>query len=123
YLALNIKVVMGKISFRAAGLMSINIMVGAGILYAVDPMTASSGNISFLGWPLIGLLLVPVLFGIAKASQLFPGKSGFYHYGSQGMGPLAGFVAHWGYLLGYMGTVASLTTVLRGTFTNNLGME
>lgn len=114
---------MGKISFTAAVLMSINIMVGAGILYAVDPMTASSGSISFLGWPLIGLLLVPVLFGLAKASQLFPGSGGFYHYGSQGMGPLAGFIGHWGYLLGYMGTIASLTTVLRNGFANNLGME
>lgn len=114
---------MGKISFTAAVLMSINIMVGAGILYAVDPMTASSGSISFLGWPLIGLLLVPVLFGIAKASQLFPGNGGFYYYGSQGAGPLAGFIAHWGYLLGYMGTVSSLTTVLRNGFANNFGME
>jgi amino acid transporter len=117
------KVEMGKISFTAAVLMSINIMVGAGILYAVDPMTASSGGISFLGWPLIGLLLVPVLFGLAKASQLFPGNGGFYHYGSSGIGPLAGFIGHWGYLLGYMGTVASLATVLRNGFVNNLGME
>lgn len=114
---------MGKISFTAAVLMSINIMVGAGILYAVDPMTASSGSISFLGWPLIGLLLVPVLFGLAKASQLFPGNGGFYNYGASGLGPLGGFIAHWGYLLGYMGTVSSLTTVLRNSFVNNFGME
>lgn len=114
---------MGKISFSAAVLMSINIMIGAGILYAVDPMTASSGSISFLGWPLIGLLLVPVLIGLAKASQLFPGKGGFYHYCSSGISPLAGFMAHWGYLLGYMGTVASLATVLRSGFINNVGIE
>lgn len=114
---------MGKISFTAAVLMSINIMVGAGILYAVSPMTVSSGNISFLGWPLIGLLLVPVLFGLAKATQLFPGTGGFYYYGSTGISPLAGFIGHWGYLLGYMGTMASLTTVLRNGFATNLGME
>lgn len=113
----------GKISFGAAILLSINIMVGAGILYAVGPMTATSGSISFLGWPLIGLLLFPVIWSIVKAAQLFPGEGGFYHYCSTGINPTAGFIAHWGYLLGYMGTAASLATVLREGFIKNAGLE
>lgn len=113
----------GKISFLSAVLISINIMVGAGILYAVGPMTAAAGNISFLGWPIIGLLLFPVIWGIANAAQLFPGSGGFYHYCSAGINPMAGFIAQWGYLLGYMGTAASLSTVLRNGFINNAGIE
>lgn len=102
-----------KISFAAAVLMSINVMVGAGILIAVGPMTATAGSMSFLSWPLIGLLLLPIILGLAKASRLFPGEGGFYHYCTSGINPLAGVSAHWLYLLGYMGSAASLSTVLR----------
>lgn len=102
-----------KISFSAAVLMSINIMVGAGILVAVGPMTEIAGNLSFLGWPLTGLLLFPIILGLSKASHIFPGEGGFYHYCSSGINPLAGIIAHWVYLLGYIGAAASLSTVFR----------
>jgi APA family basic amino acid/polyamine antiporter len=113
----------GKISFFAAVLMSINIMVGAGILYAVGPMTALGGSISFMGWPLIGLLLFPVVWSIARAAQLYPGEGGFYHYCSKGISPLAGFIAQWGFFLGYMGTASSLATVLREGIIKNSGIQ
>jgi APA family basic amino acid/polyamine antiporter len=111
----------GKISYFAAVLMSINIMVGAGIFSGVGPMTATAESISFLGWPLIGLLLFPVVWCIAKAAQLFPGEGGFYHYCSKGISPLTGFIAQWGFFLGYMGTAASLATVLREGLARNMG--
>lgn len=113
----------GKISFFAAVMMSINIMVGAGILYAVGPMTATAGSISFLGWPLIGLLLFPVVWSIARAAQLYPGEGGFYHYCSKGISPLAGFIAQWGFFLGYLGTASSLATVLREGIIKNSGIQ
>ncbi len=113
----------GKISFFGAVLMSVNVMVGAGILYAVGPMTATADSASCFGWPLIGLLLFPVIWCIAKAAELFPGEGGFYHYCSSGINPTAGFIAHWGYLLGYLGTAASLVTVLREEFIKNSGFE
>lgn len=112
----------GKISFFAAVLMSINIMVGAGILYAVGSMTASTGSIGFMSWPLVGLLLFPVVWGISKAAQLFPGNGGFYHYCATGISPLAGFIAQWGFFLGYLGTAASLATVLREGIAKNAGL-
>lgn len=112
----------GKISFFAAVLMSINIMVGAGILYSVGAMTATTGSISFMAWPLIGLLLFPVVWGISKAAQLFPGDGGFYHYCATGLSPVAGFIAQWGFFLGYLGTASSLATVLREGIANNTGM-
>lgn len=113
----------GKISYFAAVLMSINIMVGAGILYAVGPMTATADSISFLGWPLIGLLLFPVVWCISKAAQLFPGEGGFYHYCSEGISPTAGFIAQWGFFLGYMGTASSLATVLRDGIIERSGFQ
>ncbi|MBY0528789.1 MAG: APC family permease [Rhabdochlamydiaceae bacterium] len=113
----------GKISFFSAVLMSVNIMVGAGIFYAVGPMTAAAGSSSFLGWPLIGLLLFPVIWGVSKAAQLYPGEGGFYHYCSSGMNPTAGFVAHWGYLLGFIASAASLAAVLRSGLVLHTGLS
>lgn len=113
----------GKISFFAAVLMSINIMVGAGILSSVGPMTATANSISFMGWPLVGLLLFPVVLGISKAAQLFPGEGGFYNYCAKGISPMAGFIAQWGFFLGYMGTASSLATVLRNGITANTGFQ
>ncbi len=113
----------GKMSFFAAVLMSINIMVGAGIYYAVGPLSASSGTVSFFGWPLIGLLLFPVIWGVAQAAKLFPGEGGFYHYCSSGINQTAGFMAHWAYLIGFICSAASLATVLRTGLAQNLGLS
>ncbi len=113
----------GKISFSAAILMSINMMIGAGILYSVGPMTSAAGYASFLSWPLICIMLFPIIWSLSKVAQLFPGEGGFYHYCSSGINPLFGFIAHWGYLLGYLGTVAALAAVLRNGFVENVGIK
>lgn len=103
----------GQISFLSAVLLSINVMVGAGILYGVGPITAIAGSFSFFAWPVIALVLFPIIWSVAKAADLFPGSGGFYHYCSTGLNPTAGFIAHWGYTLGYIGMGASLMAVIR----------
>jgi basic amino acid/polyamine antiporter, APA family len=103
----------GKISFVAAVLMSINIIVGAGIFAGPKNMALVAGNLSFLGWPLCGLLLFPIVWGIAQAARIFPGEGGFYHYCATGINKTFGFAAQWMYLLGYIGTAGTLVTALR----------
>src|SRR3989304_7008542 len=113
----------GKISFAAAVLMSINIIVGAGIFFAPPEMTAAAGTSSFLGWPLTALLMFPVIWGIAQASRLFPGEGGFYNYCATGINPTFGFIAQWAYLLGYMGTAGTIITVLREGLIKTVGLS
>ncbi len=113
----------GKISFWAAVLMSINIIVGAGIFTVPQKMTLIAGSLSFLSWPLVGLLMFPVIWSIAQASRIFPGEGGFYNYCSQGINKTAGFIAQWCYVLGYMGTAATITTALREGFVDRLGFS
>lgn len=102
-----------KISFFAALLMSINMMIGGGIYIAPPLMTQQAGNFSFLGWILAALLLLPIVLTIAQAARIFPGEGGFYNYCKTALGEDAGFLANWAYLLGYMGTVATMTSVVR----------
>lgn len=111
-----------KMSFFAAVLMSMNVMIGAGVLFAVAPMTGAAGGISFLEWPIMALLIFPIIWSLAQAAQLFPGEGGFYYYCSTGINPTAGVVANWAYLLGYMGTAASVATVLRAGLAKSAGI-
>lgn len=111
----------GKISFWAAVLISINIIVGAGIFTAPQLMTRYAGSMSFLTWPLLGLLMFPVIWGIAQASRLFPGEGGFYNYSSKGIHPTVGLIAQWCYLIGYMGTAATIITFLRIALVDRIG--
>lgn len=111
-----------KISFLAAVLMNINIIVGSGIYIFPQLMTQQAGGISFLGWALAGLLLLPIVLSIAQAARIFPGEGGFYNYCATALGQDAGFIANWAYLLGYMGTVATLVSVIRDRLISPIGI-
>jgi APA family basic amino acid/polyamine antiporter len=111
----------GKIPFIAAILMNINIIVGSGIFAFPQFMAAKSGAWSFLGWPLVALMLLPIIWAVAQAARIFPGEGGFYNYCTQGINETAGFVANWAYLLGYIGTAATITSIIRAKLVQQLG--
>jgi amino acid transporter len=112
-----------KISFWPAVLMNINVIVGAGILFAPQLMAQKAGNVSFLGWLGTGLLVLPVVWCIAQASRVFSGDGGFYTYCSKGINPTVGFIAQWAYILGYMGTAGTLAMAVRDTLVQRVGLE
>ncbi|MFH1832004.1 MAG: APC family permease [bacterium] len=111
-----------KISFLAAILMNINIIVGSGIYIYPQFMTKQAGGISFLSWIFAGLLLLPIVLTIAQAARIFPGEGGFYNYSKTALGENMGFIANWAYLLGYMGTVATITSVIRDRLIDPIGL-
>ncbi len=103
----------GQISFLAAVLISINIIIGGGIYFGPQIMAANAGNFSFLGWVFAALLLSPVIWTIATAARLFPAAGGFYNYCKTGINDTAGFISLWAYFLGYTATAAVITRVLK----------
>jgi len=111
-----------KISFWSAVLMSINIIVGAGIYFNPGPMAAIAGSLSFLGWALVGLVLYPVIWSLSQAAQLFPGEGGFYNYCKTAISPSAGFIANWAYVLGYTGTAGVYCLVLKDLLVKQVGL-
>lgn len=104
-----------KISFIAALLMTINIIVGGGLYFNSGPMAVKAGVFGFLGWTLVAILLMPIVWGIAQAARVFPGEGGFYHYCKSGLNETAGFLANWAYLIGYLGTAATLISMTKST--------
>lgn len=111
-----------KISFLAAVLMNINTIVGSGIYIYPPLMAQAAGGLSFLTWAAAGLLLLPIVLTIAQAARIFPGEGGFYNYCTTALGQDAGFIANWAYLLGYMGTVATLVSVVRDQLSGPIGI-
>lgn len=102
--------------------MNINIIVGCGIYLYPQLMAQQAGALSFAGWILIGVLLLPMVLSIAQAARLFPGEGGFYNYCKTALGEDAGFIANWAYLLGYMGTATTLTSAVRDKLIDPIGL-
>lgn len=90
-----------KISISTAILISINIMVGVGIFIVPSLMAQQVGTLSFLGWPLVGLVFLPVVYSIAQITKFFPGRGSFYSYSKQEINKTAGFISGWFYFLGF----------------------
>ncbi len=102
-----------KITLFQAILMNINIMVGVGIFINPKLMAQKAGSLSYLGWPLVGLVFLPIVLGIAQIAELFPGAGSFYTYSKEGINKAAGFISGWLYFLGYVAIGATQLTVLR----------
>ena len=102
-----------KISLVSAIFMNINIMIGAGIFVIPSIMAQKAYNLSFLGWPLIGIIFTPVVLSMAKITEYFPGGGSFYTYGKDGINKSAGFLSGWLYFLGYASISALQITGLR----------
>ena len=93
-----------KISFWSAVLISVNIIVGAGIFFNPTNIAKTASSLGFLSWGLIGIILFPIIWSLSQAAYIFPGEGGFFAYCSTGINKTAGFFALWAHILGYAGT-------------------
>jgi len=95
-----------KISLRTAVLLNMNIMIGSGIFISPSQIALIAGNASFLAWPAVVLLFLPLVLCTVQLSKMFPGCGGFYAYAKEGLGTAAGFTSGWSYVMGYIFCIA-----------------
>jgi amino acid transporter len=95
-----------KISLLTAILLTMNIMIGSGILIGPGQIAAAAGNASFLAWPLVALIFLPMVLCTAQLGRIFPGRGGFYMYAKEGLSVTAGFMSGLLYIIGYTFAVA-----------------
>lgn len=116
-----------KISIWTAILININIMVGAGIFVYPQLMTQKAGYASFLGWPIVALIFLPVVLSIAAIARMFPGQGSFYAYAKNLISPTVGFASGWLFFSAYICTSSILTLAFRNTIlgiiSNNFGVN
>jgi len=94
----------GKLSLPAAILINVNIMIGAGIFINTVKLSSWAGALGCFMYPLIGILLLPLIISIAKLVNLYP-EAGFYGYGAHAIHPLVGFISSWSYFTGKLASV------------------
>ena len=90
-----------KISLMSAILLNMNILVGSAILFGSGRSAAVAGNASFLAWPFVALLFIPLVLCMAQLSRMLPGSGGFFAYTKEGLNIPAGFVSALLYVIGY----------------------
>jgi len=94
-----------KLSLRAAILININIMLGSGIFTNTVLLAQLPGALGFLVYLLVGLMLFPLIFCLARLIQKYP-DGGFYTYAAQELHPWVGFFSTWAYFTGKLASAA-----------------
>ena len=97
-----------KLSLPTAILINLNIMLGAGIFINTDLLAKRSGALGFLMYPLIAIIMLPLIISIAKLVNIYP-DDGFYGYGARAIHPIIGFFSSWSY---FVGKLASATLMI-----------
>lgn len=99
---------MRSISLTSAVLISINIIIGAGLFINPAPLAQIAQSYGFLAYPLSALVLLPLILCLAELATLKPSAGGLYVYAQTFVSPLAGFTSAWGYFLGKSTSAAIL---------------
>ncbi len=103
--------------------MTINIMVGSGILIGPQKIAAIAGNASFLAWLVVAAVFLPMVLTTVKMSRMCPGSGGFYAYAKEGLSKQAAYWSGWMYITGYTFVVAVEILALRSTLLGALGPQ
>ena len=112
----------GKISIMTAIFMNINMMVGAGIFIFPTLMTKEASYHGFWGWVLVAIIFLPIVYSIAKISQVFPQEGSFYNYSEITLGKTVGFLSGWFYILAYTAVAAIHLSTIKVILGKELGV-
>lgn len=83
-------------------------MIGAGIFAAPGPAAAAAGSGLLLGLALAALVAYCNATSSAQLAALHPESGGAYVYGRRRLGPLWGFLAGWGFVIGKIASCAAM---------------
>lgn len=92
------------LSLTAAIFININIMLGSGIFINSVTLAKGAGVLGALVYPLVGLLLLPLILVFSSLLAQKPGGS-FFEFGAI-LHPVAGFLSSWGYFVGKLASAA-----------------
>ena len=88
----------GKLTLTNAILINLNIMIGTGLFINTVELAKRAGVLSTLMYPLIGLLIFPLIISFAHLMRLYPSQ-GFYGFASNQISPFAGYMSTWSYFI------------------------
>lgn len=83
-------------------------MIGAGIFAAFAPAAAAAGAGLFLGLVLAAAVAYCNATSSAQLAAQYPTSGGTYVYGREQLGPWAGYLAGWGFVVGKTASAAAM---------------
>lgn len=99
-----------KLSLSSAILISLNIMMGAGIFINTVELAKRAGALSGFMYPLMGILIAPLMLTIAALIRLHP-AGGFYVFGQKEITPLVGYLSTWSYFIAKLASASLMIHV------------
>ena len=83
-------------------------MIGAGVFVAFAPAAARAGSLVWFSLAIAAVVAVCNALSSARLAAQFPAAGGTYMYGRELLGPLPGFLAGWGFIVGKTASCAAM---------------
>jgi APA family basic amino acid/polyamine antiporter len=97
-----------RIGVGDAVIVGLGAMIGAGVFAAVGPAARVAGSGLLIGLGVAALVAYCNAVASADLAALMPRAGGTYVYGRERLGPLWGFLAGWGFVVGKMASCAAM---------------
>jgi basic amino acid/polyamine antiporter, APA family len=97
-----------RLNTADAVMIGLGAMIGAGIFAAMAPAAEVAGTGILISLSLAGFLAYLNAMAMSQLAVLYPESGGAYVYGRKRLGPLWGFLAGWGFVIG---KIASCTAM------------
>jgi APA family basic amino acid/polyamine antiporter len=83
-------------------------MIGAGVFAAVGPAAVAAGSGLLIGLALAAAVAYANATASAQLAAVYPEAGGTYVYGREALGPLWGYLAGWGFVVGKTASLSAM---------------
>ena len=97
-------------------------MIGAGVFAAFGPAAAAAGPGLLLALAVAGVVALCNATSSAQLAARYPTSGGTYVYGRERLGPWAGFIAGWGFVVGKTASCAAMALTV-GAYAAPTGLQ
>lgn len=91
-----------------AVMLGLGSMLGAGIFAAIGPAASAAGTGLLIGLAIAAVVAYANATSSAQLAAIYPHAGGTYVYGRERLGPLWGFMAGWGFVVGKTASLAAM---------------
>ena len=97
-----------RLGLTDAVVVGLGAMIGAGVFVAFAPAAARAGSLVWVSLAIAAVVAVCNALSSARLAAQFPAAGGTYVYGRELLGPLPGFLAGWGFIVGKTASCAAM---------------
>ncbi|RKN38896.1 APC family permease [Micromonospora endolithica] len=102
-----------RLGVRDAVVIGLGAMLGAGVFVVFAPAAAAAGGVGLLvALALAGFVAFCNATSSARLAARYPESGGTYVYGRERLGPFAGFLAGWGFVVGKTASCAAMALTI-----------